>query len=113
MAPMFRKLPGEVNLIGRKITNTANDAQSTLGRVSKAIDAADRAVPNPLTKLAKQGIGGVQDITKGVGIGGQALRAVSRGDLAGAGSLTQEAVSEASKGLGGIAGSVLGAAAFV
>lgn len=106
IAPMFRKLPGEVNVFGRKLTNTATDVNKYLGQASKAVNAVDKVVPNPLTKAIKVGLRGAQDITGAAGTAGSALRAASSGDLGQAASLAQDAFNQGSRGIGEAAGAV-------
>lgn len=100
IAPMFKQLPSAVNVFGRQLSNTTRDIGRGLDVAQKALNTADRVAPNPLLKIAKGGLEGVRDINRGAGIGGQALRAVSRGDLVDSGNLALDAVGSTVSGAG-------------
>lgn len=100
ITPAFRKLPSGLNTFGRQLSNTTQDIGRGLQVAQKALDTADRVAPNPLLKVVKGAVDGVSDINRGVGIGGQALRAVSRGDGIQAGNLALDAVLAGGQGVG-------------
>lgn len=104
LVPMFRKLPGQVSTIGRKISNTSKDIDRGLAQAENVVSQIDKfAPPNPLTKTVKGAIGSVRDITGGVGMAGQALRKGAEGDVQGAISLGKSALQKGTEGLGELA----------
>lgn len=113
LAPMFRKLPGEVSSFGRKVVNTSDKISRGISTAQKAVDKLDAVAPNPILKTVKSGLSAAQDLSN-VGImGGKALRAASEGHLAEAADLGRAALSEAGEGVGKLAGAGASLAAFV
>lgn len=114
LVPMFRKLPGEVSVIGRKITNTTNTIDKGLAKADKIVETGKKLnIPNPLLKIAGDAIEGARGINKGVGTGGQAIRAGAMGDVQGALSLGTSAIKEATGGLGKVGQAVAESAPLV
>lgn len=99
LAPAFKKLPSNLNTIGRQISNTTKDIGRGLDSVQKFVDGAGQAMPNPLLKIASGAVSGLRDVNRGVGVGGQALRAVSAGDGVQAGNLAMDAFKTGSQGV--------------
>lgn len=96
--PMFRKLPGEVARIGRKIYHGAGDAQNYLNKAAGVIAAADRIAPNPILKIARGVVGGAAGVAGGVSAGGSALNQLGQGHYKQAGRLGQQGLSQITQG---------------
>ena len=103
LAPAFRKMPSEIGRFGRKLSSGAGFVERNLEKLDGTLGKIDKAVPNPIIKTIRGGVGAMADVAGGVSQGGRAVDALSRGDYRTAQTLGKagwdEARSGVSKGL--------------
>lgn len=104
IAQSFRKLPNDVNIIGRKMSNTSAEIQRGIDKAQSVVNRIDSVAPNPILKIAKTTIGGVSDVNKSVGYSGQALRSASAGDIENSVRLGRQALQSGTSGLASLGG---------
>lgn len=100
LAPMFRKLPGEIATFGRKLSSGATSVEHGLEKAGGFLDKVDKAVPNPITKTLSEAIHGIADVSGAVGKGGMALDQLGHGHFHQAYGLAKQGFNQAKTGVG-------------
>lgn len=84
-----KQLGQSANIFGRQMANSAKQASSVIGQAQRFVSNLEKAVPDnvPIVdkalKTVSTGLKGAENLSSLAGIGGQALRQASAGDMNG------------------------------